>query len=280
MTKDDYLFVGGETIPFIEGFGQSSLLANGWTVENPDGRRSWELDTVTGINGESQAAWINYFDYTYMQARDYLTSPLLSFAGFDQVLLSFDYAYAQRYNQKDSLIVSVSDNCGENWARVYANGPDGLGSFETSEPTTSFFEPLSADDWSGHDYGASTPIIDLGEWAGQANIKIRFESFNMYGNNLYIDNIEVSNTASLLENKNNGALSIYPNPATDIITVTTNQNIAGCLLQILDLQGKIISTTTLNQANNQINIESMAKGIYFVKVDGKGINETQKLIVQ
>jgi len=276
LTKDNYLFVGGETLPFTEGFDQSSLLANGWTVENPDGRRSWELGTVTGINGESQAAWINYFDYTYMQARDYLTSPLLSFAGFDQVLLSFDYAYAQRYNQKDSLIVSVSDNCGANWTRVYANGPDGLGSFETSEPTTTFFEPLSTSDWCGHGYGASTPIIDLSAWAGQANIKIRLESFNMYGNNLFIDNIEVSSTAAVIEKFPNENIVVYPNPASNSINISSNEEFIGQTITITDLYGKVIMEFTATKNTHSIDVERLQKGFYFVNVNGS----SQKLIIQ
>ena len=280
LTKENYLFIGGESIPFIEGFNENSLLANGWTIENPDGKISWEQTTTTGINGESNVAWMNIFNYTYLETRDYLNSPLLSFIGYEQVLLSFDYAYAQRYNQTDSLIVSISADCGETWTRVYANGPDGDGSFETSEPTTQFFEPMASTDWSGRGYGAETPIINLSEWAGLSDIKLRFESFSVYGNNLYIDNIEVSNTAEIGEMKTNNQFVVYPNPATNMINVFVKQNTKGLNLQLTNLQGKIVLKTSLNQGNNQINIESLAKGIYFIKLDGTGINEMQKVIVQ
>ncbi len=280
LTKDNYIFVGGETIPFIENFNENSLLANGWSIENPDGKKTWEQTTVTGINGESNVAWINIFNYTYLEARDYLTSPLLSFIGYEQVLLSFDYAYAQRYNQVDSLIVSLSADCGETWTRVYENGPDGNGSFETSEPNVESFEPLSATDWSGRGYGAETPIINLNQWSGMANIKLRFESLSMYGNNLFIDNIEVSNTASLPESISNNDLLIFPNPGSETITVHIGENLKNQSLTITDLQGKILLEANVSNGNNNINIEELPKGFYLLNVKTEDGNNTQKLIVQ
>ncbi len=280
LTKDNYMFVGGETIPFIENFNENSLLANGWSIENPDGKKTWEQTTVTGINGESNVAWINIFNYTYLEARDYLTSPLLSFIGYEQVLLSFDYAYAQRYNQVDSLIVSLSADCGETWTKVYANGPDGDGSFETSEPNVESFEPLTATDWSGRGYGAETPIINLNQWSGMANIKLRFESLSMYGNNLYIDNIEVSNTAGIDESISNNDLLIFPNPGSETITVHIGENLKNQSLTITDLHGKILLEANVSNGNNNINIEELPKGFYLLNVKTEDGNNTQKLIVQ
>ena len=280
LTKENYLFIGGETVPFIEGFNENSLLENGWTIENPDGKKTWEQTTATGINGESNMAWMNIFDYTYLEARDYLTSPLLSFIGYEQVLLSFEYAYAQRYNQKDSLIISLSANCGETWTRVYANGPDGEGLFETAEPTVQSFVPLASSDWSGRGYGAETPIINLSEWSDLSDIKLRFESFSMFGNNLYLDNIEVSNTASLLENKSNGALLIYPNPGNETIKVHIGENTINQILTITDLHGKVLLEANVSGGNNNINIEALPKGLYLLNIRTATSSKTQKLIVQ
>lgn len=280
MLKEDYLSIGGSSIPFIESFDDASMDANGWIIENPDGRKTWDLATVNGVSGEGNAAWINFFDYVYMDARDYLTTPLLSFLGYEEVLMTFDYAYSQRYNQTDSLIINISNNCGVTWTKVYANGPDGEGSFETSEPTEYFFEPSGIDDWSGYGYGAEKPIINLSQWAGQGNIKIQFESFNKYGNNLYLDNIEISNTTGFIEKPKNNGVLIYPNPTKEIINIFVGQDIEVQTLQIIDLQGRIVTETTLNEGNNQVNVESLPKGIYFAHIKGTTSNEIHKLIVQ
>lgn len=280
FTKDNYISVGGQSIPFIEGFDEMTLSNNGWSIENLDGNKTWELKSVTGLHGESNAAWINFFNYTSMGARDYLNSPLLSFVGYENVLLTFDYAYVQRYSQVDSLIVNVSNDCGQTWTKVYANGPNGEGIFATSETTASFFEPTANTDWCGLDYGATKPIIDLTEWAGQGNIKLQFETYNKYGNNLYLDNIEISNTVGLAKNNDNKNIVIFPNPTTEMLNIFIGEESENITLQLLNLQGKIVSETSLEQGNNKLNVENLPKGIYFANIKGTILNQTNKLIIQ
>ncbi len=280
LTKENYVNVGGQPLPFLNGFDGISLDASGWSVDNPDGKKTWDLKEVNGISGGSNAAWVDIFDYTGMGERDYLVSPLLSFVGYQNVLMSFEYAYAQRYNQKDSLIVSLSDDCGETWARVYANGPDGEGVFETSEPNTSFFEPVDASDWAGYGYGADQPVIDLNQWAGQGNIRLRFESFNQYGNNVYIDNVEVNSTVGIFDNDNSDAVTIFPNPANNVLNLIVNYDKEDIRLKIFDMSGREMISAIAGKGNSQINIESLDSGVYIINIEGSGINRTAKLIIQ
>jgi len=279
LTKDDYVKVGGQNIPYLDGFDAVSLGSSGWEVNNPDGSKTWDIAEVEGASGMTNAAWMNFYDYTNMGNRDQMNSPLLSFVGYDNVLLSFDYAYAQRYNQKDSLIVKVSSDCGETWTRVYANGPDGEGVFETTEPQTSFFTPAITEDWAGSGYGASKPIIDLNQWSGMGNIKVQFESFNQYGNNLYIDNVEISNTLGLYDTDNNTELLVYPNPARDNITVIIKE-VDNYKLTISNLQGKQIIEQELTSGQSLIDIANLAKGIYIINIGNSKISSTEKLIIQ
>jgi PKD repeat protein len=280
LTKQNYISVGGQSIPFTENFDDVTLEANGWTVNNPDGKKTWELKSVAGPMGESNASWINFFNYTSMNARDYLNSPLLSFVGYQNVLMSFDYAYAQRYSQVDSLIVNISNDCGETWTKVYANGPDGNGIFETAEPTSNSFEPTSNAEWAGNGYGAAKPIIDLSSWAGQGNIMLQFESYNKYGNNLYIDNIEISNTVGINELKTENGFVMYPNPANSVLNIYVDSKKEAKTLHILNLQGKIVSEIALKEGNNKINVGNLSKGIYFAQIKGTISNKTSKLIIQ
>ncbi|NOY49701.1 MAG: T9SS type A sorting domain-containing protein, partial [Chlorobi bacterium] len=163
---------------------------------------------------------------------------------------------------------------------VYANGPDGEGVFETSEPNTSFFEPFDANDWAGHGYGAAQPIIDLNQWAGQGNIKLRFESFNQYGNNLYIDNVEVNSTVGIFDDDNPDAVSIFPNPANNVLNVIVNYSEEDIRLKIFDMSGREMISAIAGKGNSQINIESLDSGVYIINIEGSGINRTAKLIIQ
>lgn len=279
MTKEDYISIGGLFLPFYEDFQNGlSLSALGWETVNPDGNMTWDITNMQG--GDNQVAWVNIFDYPTLIARDYMNSPLLNFQGYDEVFMTFKYAYAQKYFQKDSLIVSVSGDCGATWERVFAGGPDGEGVFETAEPTDEFFEPQSTDDWCGAGYGAACPLIDLSKWAGQSNIKVRFETYANYGNNLYLTNIDISSTVGSIDGSDarSGSFMFYPNPTTGELNVV-NFSEEEADLQILDIQGRLVKTKKLTGKQVKINVNNLSEGIYFIRFSNTSITKTRKLII-
>lgn len=230
--------------------------------------------------GNYQVVWMNFFDYQKMNDRDYLSSPVLNFQGFGSVDMTFKYAYAQRFTQKDSLIVNVSADCGETWTRVYAGGPDGEGAFETAEPTESFFNPQTSDEWCGSGYGAICPIINLNEWAGQSNIMIQFESFNNYGNNLYLTDVDISTTVGVYDEteKQTESFIFYPNPTTGQLNVV-NLLKGSCKLQILDIHGRAIRNVQFDDKHFKLDVTNLDKGIYFITYTNGEITNTKKLVI-
>jgi PKD repeat protein/photosystem II stability/assembly factor-like uncharacterized protein len=282
MVKEDYLFIGGQMLPFAEDFTGSSFAQMGWDVENPDQSITWGLtDAETPMGIIEGVCWINNFNYPNIGARDYLISPIMNFSGFDNVFMTFEYAYAERYSPSDSLIIGVSDDCGSTWTNVYANGPNGSGIFATAEPSTSSFEPQSSSDWCVTGYGPSCPIIDLSQWAGDANIKIRFESYSRYGNNLYINKVDISNTVGLFNNLSSTDYSfiMFPNPADKQLSIIVRQD-GKQMVEIFDTQGRIVISREFNQEKVTLDISSLKSSIYFVKIDSEKIYRTRKLIVQ
>ncbi len=281
LLKEDYLFVGGRFLPFTEDFENATFATNGWSVENTQGSTTWALTQATGKTGPTQVAWMNFFNYTIMGARDVLVSPLMNFQGFDNVFMTFDYAYAQRYSQKDSLIVKVSSDCGNSWTRVYANGPDGNGIFETAEPTIGFFAPQNENDWCGAGYGAECPIIDLSNWANRPDIEIAFETYNQYGNNLYLDNIEISNAVGIGQKKAmENTFSLFPNPAHGEVTLIYFRKASNARAEVYNMEGKRILTKKIVKGKNYLQLKNRTSGIYFMKVFSDDVTQTKKLIVQ
>lgn len=280
LIKENYLTVGGQALPFIEDFSGNGFSEMGWTVENPDYNKTWDLTEVETTSGLKQVSWINIYNYTAANVRDYLISPGMSFYGYENVYMSFEYAYAQRFSPSDSLIVSLSDDCGESWTRVYANGPNGEGVFSTSEPTTEFFEPQDADDWCGAGYGADCPEIDLSSWAGNDNIKIRFESFARFSNNLYLTNIEINSTVGLIDKKtdNDNYISIQPNPANGMVKILV-KNSSDFQMQLVDVNGHILILQKMNSQLTEVDISKLEKGIYFIRIQSEDFIGTKKLIV-
>ncbi|NQU32311.1 MAG: T9SS type A sorting domain-containing protein [Bacteroidetes bacterium] len=282
LAKDDYLFIGGELLPFTEDFSGASFDAMGWEIENPDQSITWGLtDAETPLGIIEGVSWINNFNYSNMGARDYMISPIMNFSGFSNIYMTFEYAYAERYSPSDSLIVGVSNDCGNTWTNVYANGPNGEGVFATAEPTTDSFEPQSSSDWCVAGYGPSCPIIDLSSWAGNANIKIRFESYSRYGNNLYINKVDISNTVGLFENKSvtDDGFLIHPNPATQQVSILVKEK-GNHQIELLDTHGRVIISDVIVGDKMVLDISNLTQGIYFVRVKSENHSDIKKLIVQ
>jgi len=153
LTKEDYIHTGGVSLPFAEDFESGDFNTEGWTISNPDADITWEITTVGGVPSGEKAAFINLHDYNPAIPIDRLISPILSFSDFNEVFLSFKHAYAQKYTGiTDSLVVYVSENCGESWIRVFEAGENGEGSFATRQPIVSAFFPEDIEDWCGEDY--------------------------------------------------------------------------------------------------------------------------------
>ncbi|MGI9192470.1 MAG: T9SS type A sorting domain-containing protein, partial [Chitinophagaceae bacterium] len=81
----------------------------------------------------------------------------------------------------------------------------------------------------------------------------------------------------------NGNISVYPNPATDLINLSMNLNAASSVVsfELVDMTGKVVMTETrknISTLNRQININGLANGTYLLKVQtDKGVY-TEKVV--
>lgn len=88
-----------------------------------------------------------------------------------------------------------------------------------------------------------------------------------------------SNTIVLLAGIKNIQLSVYPNPVTDIITVTSKEKIE--LVTLTNLQGAIVKTITAPLQNSiSIPMQDLPKGTYIVHVLANNNELTEKIIKQ
>ncbi|MDO9154346.1 MAG: T9SS type A sorting domain-containing protein [Paludibacter sp.] len=105
-----------------------------------------------------------------------------------------------------------------------------------------------------------------------------------YGNSvLYVDNLNFDSfIASVSEQTSvNTAFSLYPNPASDIVTLNINNaNNADLTLNIYNVIGTLVKSEILKQYNRQINIGDLCDGIYMVEIKTKEWTKKQKLIIQ
>lgn len=68
-----------------------------------------------------------------------------------------------------------------------------------------------------------------------------------------------------VDNINKEIFKIYPNPVEDIINISAFIDLKASKAEIIDVNGRIILTREI--INNKINVKSLERGIYFLKVD-------------
>lgn len=186
------VFSAGVGLPFTEDFESGTFATNNWTLINPDGLTTWEIATVAGTTPGSKAATMNFFNYSATGQRDGMVTPPINLSGYQSAEMTFKHAY-KRYDSSssDSLIIYVSTDCGVNYQRVLALGENGTGIFATGYTSTTEFTPAVANDWCSGTVGAACQTVDLTPFVGFSNVVVKFEGYNNYGNNLYIDNINI-----------------------------------------------------------------------------------------
>jgi serine protease len=188
----------GQMLPFTENFESNSFTTNNWSVENPDNGLGWEFVTTAGNTPGTRSARIPFYSYQATGQRDGLVTPPLNFQGYDSIKLTFDHAY-RRYNtsSSDSLIIYVSTNCGNTYQRIFTRGENGTGVFATAATSTADFFPSVNTDWCfAGTVGSACYTINLNAFIGNPSVRIKFEGYNNYGNNLYLDDINIIGVSS------------------------------------------------------------------------------------
>jgi uncharacterized delta-60 repeat protein len=75
------------------------------------------------------------------------------------------------------------------------------------------------------------------------------------------------------------SILVYPNPFSDIITVTSNQIFSEASFTVYNNFGQIIKQINNVSGNDfDLNMNTTASGIYFLTIEEKGIKTTQKII--
>ena len=178
-----------ETSGFTNAFGT-------WTPsDNPAGAgEGWRSANGIGTTGaQTNLARFRAFGSTgsNVPGTSYLlTSPQFSVPQVSSIALDFDVAYAQLDDGmggtvSETLVVELSQNNGAFQTVATYTGDD----LDTAAPRTTAFQPAGAGDW-GHltvDLSAFAPTTSMGSlWI------LRFSVVDNDGNNLYLDNIEMT----------------------------------------------------------------------------------------
>jgi photosystem II stability/assembly factor-like uncharacterized protein len=94
-------------------------------------------------------------------------------------------------------------------------------------------------------------------------------------------NVARNNQVGIQEISNTLAFSIYPNPATDVLTVNVERKSnATTSLTIYNALGASVKTIRFEQNQQQISISDLDNGFYTIKIQSANYGGQQKLIIQ
>ena len=129
--------------------------------------------------------------------------------------------------------------------------------------------------------GATTPNIVVG--AGVTTVGNQTYSVTVTGDNGCEGEdavvVEYSQCVGIDEDINNSNVSLFPNPANDLVTFTA-ENTEMSEVQIFDLTGKMIYTNYPVSNRLEVNTSAFASGTYIVKVITENNAVTRRLIIQ
>lgn len=89
-----------------------------------------------------------------------------------------------------------------------------------------------------------------------------------------------SNTIAVLFNGKNHVLTIHPNPAKDRLIISTKQPLNKAIINIIGADGRVAKSETISstQRNYEIDIQALAKGIYFVEIISEAGKNTGRFV--
>lgn len=188
--KTAYITVSGATsLPLAEGFEGATFPPANWALNNPDADLTWVRTTsASGFGTSTASAYVNNYAYNAAGQYDWLITPSYSFSGVSNGRIKWDYAYAPYASTgyADSLEVMYSTNCGTTWTSLWKKGGTQLSTI--SGTNTNNFVPTAAQ-WK-------KDSVALSALNGQANVKFAFRNRNTYGNNLFLDNVNIYNASA------------------------------------------------------------------------------------
>lgn len=280
-TKTAYITVlpgvGTLAPPIMESFETTtSLPSNDWFVYNPDNGYAWDVTSSAAYTGSKSLK----LQSASMAAGnlDEFVSNTYDLSGIGAVTVTFKYAFAQKSTSNtDILKVYVSNNCGDSWTLRKQISSSNLA---TSSTQSSQFTPSSTTQWQ------ESQITNITSSYLTSNFRIKFSFESGGGNNLYIDDINITGPVGVEDLTYDFNLSTFPNPFDGNTTISFDlDNEKDTEVAIYDVIGKkvmVLANGSLSPGKHSYNVNGseLESGVYFVKLKAGNRATMKKIIVQ
>ncbi len=261
---------------YTENFTSTAFPYANWININSDAA-GFGHNAQAGFGNPKGALKMDFWNSTAGNI-DQVILPAFSYNGFGDATLSFKIAAKGYLNNnvhtQDTMAVLFSTNCGTSWNLAWLKAGAILATGTTTTSTTAFTGTLNTD------YRDESVVLTGTSNASQ--VLLMFYAISDYGNNAYIDNINLSASliTSTVSAEEKTITGIFPNPANTSVNLIVNNPTGSSRLELFDAVGRQVWTEQINGKGNQV-VEiatgAFTEGLYFVKVNG-GVS--QKLIIR
>jgi hypothetical protein len=125
-------------------------------------------------------------------------------------------------------------------------------------------------------------VIEITEPAGSYTITVSHKGTQLNDNlqrySLIVNGI--GGTAGISDNELNNNISVYPNPANDVINIAVTDAIGtdNCTIMMYDLQGRVVKQ--FNSFVDSVNVAELAAGVYMLNITKDGAVSSKKIIIE
>jgi PKD repeat protein len=258
---------------YFEGFETTTIPGTEWKIADADGGAKWQRTTSAAAAGTA-SAWIdNSFNAAFEP--DELISPSINLSNIPSPVMTFRLAF-EAWDTLDRLQVLLSRDCGRTWTQRYSKKGNGL---ITSSSGAFFFVP-SAGDWR-------TESVSVASYANDQNVMVKFRYINSSGNNIYIDNINItSSTTGINEEESEYHLNVFPNPASDKAVLSyeipAQQKVSIHIYNALGQEVFTQAAAMMNEGSHELTIDTsdLGAGIYNVNLQTPAGMLVRRLVVR
>ena len=247
------------------------------------------IDTSTIYVGTDDGnVWItnngggNWTNVSASLPNRWVTKVLASRSDLNTVYATFS---GYRYGEDNGHVYKSDDN-GSNWTDISTGLPD--------IPVNDILEDVYGNLFLGTDIGVLASPDQGANWSvlGEnlpsvvvTDMHIHEASeylyIGTYGRSMY--KLDLSeDILSVAHRSFSETIAIYPNPATDYVTISASESFENISVGIYDAMGREISRRDFSSSNTdeQISTQGFSKGMYFVKISNGHSQTTRKLVLK
>lgn len=270
--------VASTVVPYQENFENTGPIPSGsnWIIENGGGN-AWELSSVAAVSGTKSMRLLNHSGNT-TGTTDVFVTPAYNLTNITNANMTFQVAFAARSSSStDQLKVWATNNCGQQWNLRFTK--TGL-NLSTAGILSASFTP-NANQWRQENVSISSV-----SYSNKPSVRFKFEYLQGNGNNIYIDDINITGTSSvgIQDVEFLATVSVFPNPSNAGSEISFNlSEKTDAEILITDISGRMVEmveNNTLTSGSYRYSFgSSLNAGVYFIKFRLNGSEMTEKVVL-